>query len=448
MSILGTAAAGAWPGLARRDGADATAAPVVRSLWDDELGASSGCDPLLGDQRAEVVVVGGGITGLVAALHLAEAGTDVALLDAHQPGWGASGRNGGSVIPGLKADPDELEEAFGPDLGPRLVRIAGGAADAVFDLVERHAIRCAPRRAGWLSAAHHPRALPRLAARAEQWQRRGVAVRMLDGSQARAITGSDAFHGGLLDPRGGAIQPAAYARGLAAAASAAGARLFGATQALSVTRDADGWTVAAPQGSIAARRVVLGTNGYTDRLWPGLRRTVAPLWSMQLATERLPQDVARRILPRGQAVSDTRRLLRYFRREPDGRFVIGARGPFRDQLHPADAAPLAAEMRALYPALAGARVTHAWSGRVAMTADHLPHLHVLAPGVFAALGYNGRGVAMATVLGRLAADLAAGAPPEALDVPVSRARGIPLAGMSRFGARAVAQAYRLLDARG
>jgi len=162
--------------------------------------------PLEGDRRADVAVVGAGYTGLSAALHLAERGVDVVVLDAAEPGWGGSGRNGGQVIPGLKHEPDELEHKFGPETGRRMWQISGGAADFVFELIARHKISCHAQACGWIGAAPHEAALSSLRSRTEQWQRRGAPVELLDRQRIAELTGTTCYVGGMLDRRAGALQ--------------------------------------------------------------------------------------------------------------------------------------------------------------------------------------------------------------------------------------------------
>jgi glycine/D-amino acid oxidase-like deaminating enzyme len=396
---------------------DAFAPPA--SVWTEASEARPDAPPLGGDRRADVVVVGAGYTGLSAALHLAERGADVVALDAAEVGWGASGRNGGQIIPGLKHDPDDLERMFDAEAGRRMWQIAGAAADVVLDLVARHKIACHAQPCGWIAAAPHAAALASLRARTEQWQRRGASVELLDRAPIEALTGTTAYVGGMLDRRAGALHPLAYARGLARAAQRAGAGLHGRTAARRLEPDGAGWRVVTDAGAVRARTVILATNAYTDDLWPGLRRTVLPIQSYQVATEPLPEDVRRRVLPGGQVVSDLRRVLFYFRLDPDGRLLMGGRGPLDDRGDPALFARLEAIARRLFPGLGAPRWTHRWSGRVALTADHVPHLHEPRPGVLIGLGYNGRGVAMATVMGRLLAERALGASPDEIGWPVT-----------------------------
>ena len=420
--------------------------PLPASLWAATAEPAPSLPPLRGSQRAKVAIVGGGFTGLSAALHLAERGLEPVLLEASEPGWGASGRNGGQAIPGVKYDPDTLEEMFGPDLGPRMVRTVGGTAGLVFDLIARHGIACDAVQSGWIQPAHSPKALAVVEARMRQWQRRGADVDLLGRAEAAALIGSDAYCGGWIDRRGGSVQPLSYARGLAAAAARHGARLFARSGVRRLRREGADWLLETDAGEVRAEQAIIGTNGYTGDLWPRLKQTVVPTFSLQVATKPLPEDLRRGILPGGQPASDTLRLLRYYRMDAHGRFVMGARGPFKDEPHAGDASDHEAAVRKLFPKLAGVPFDFVWSGRVAMTADHLPHLHELAPGLHAGLGYNGRGVAMATMMGRLLAERVGGTPAAAIDFPTAPIRPLPFHGWNRLAIRLLTQYYRARDA--
>ncbi len=413
------------------------------SLWAATAAAGPACPPLVGDRSAELCVVGGGFTGLSAAYHAAASGAEVVLVEAAEPGWGAAGRNGGQVIAGLKLDPDPLERRFGEQRGRRLVDFAGRAPDLVFDLVAKHQIDCAARRNGWVHAVHGPAALPLEEARARQWQARGVALEMLDRAQVSALLGTDEYIAGLLDPRGGWLQPLAYARGLARAAQSAGASLHGRSPAGSIDRNADGWRVATPSGNVNAKQVLICTNAYTEALWSRLARSLIPVTSYQVASAPLSEELRARILPKGHVSSDTRRLLRYFCMTPEGRLVMGGRGQTREGDRRELYAHIVTSMHRLFPETSGARLDYFWSGRVAVTVDHLPKIFELGPGLWSGGGYNGRGVAMATATGRLLAELAAGAPADSLPLPPTKARPLPLHGL-RGPAIALAVGWKLL----
>jgi glycine/D-amino acid oxidase-like deaminating enzyme len=396
------------------------------SAWTAAAGALPPTRPLEGDRHADVVVVGAGYTGLSATLHLAERGADVVVLDAAEPGWGGSGRNGGQVIPGLKDDPDELERKFGPETGRRMWQISGGAADFVFELIARHKISCEAQQCGWISAAPNASAVGVVRARVDQWRRRGAPVELLDRQRVAGLTGTTCYAGGLLDRRAGVLHPLAYVRGLARAAREAGAAIHGRSAVTRIESHGGAWRAVTSAGTVTAGTLILATNAYTDDLWPGLRRTLLPVQSYQVATRPLPDDIRRRVLPGGHAVSDLRRILFYFRLDPEGRLLMGGRGPLNDVGDPALFARLEAVAARFFPQIGAPLWEHRWSGRVALTADHLPHLHEPRPGVLVGLGYNGRGVAMGTVMGKLLADRALGASPAELGWPVTPITPIPL----------------------
>lgn len=418
---------------------------IAASLWTATANPAPDCPPLRGAAETEVAIVGGGYTGLSAALHLAEAGVPVTLLEAETPGWGASGRNGGQVNPGLKEDPDTIEERFGPEMGGRMIRLSGTAPDLVFDLIGRYRIDCAAARPGWIVTAPGPAARRAFEARVEQWDRRGAALRVLSAQETAETLGTEAYPFALLDPRGGTVHPLNYALGLAAAARSAGAVLHGHSRVTGLAREGETQVLTTAQGRLRARRVLVCTNGYTDDLAPPLRRTLVPVRSVQVATAPLSDNLRRSILPGGHAVSDGRRLVLYFRVDPKGRFVMGGRGSYGRGATVQRLAALRAVSQALYPQLADADWEHGWGGFVAMTPDHYPHLNRIGPGVMAAVGYNGRGVAMATAMGRVLADWATGTPEAGLDFPVTEARPIPLHFLRRPAVSATVAWYRLCD---
>ena len=220
------------------------------NVWAETAVAETIYPPLPESTRADVAVIGAGYCGLSAALHLAEAGAQVVVIEAHQPGWGASGRNGGQVIPGFKYDPDELEAMFGRERGERIWRFGAGTADCVFDLIARHRMEVTTRRAGWVQGIHSEKASIRGRQRAAQWQRRGADVAYLDATATAEILGTALYRGSVIDRRGGALQPLSYARELARVASGFGARIFGET-----SRGRPGAGRIRLAGSLSQRRV-------------------------------------------------------------------------------------------------------------------------------------------------------------------------------------------------
>jgi glycine/D-amino acid oxidase-like deaminating enzyme len=414
------------------------------NLYQDTAEPAVVLPMLEGARRADVVIVGAGITGLSTALHLAGKITDVAVLEAHQPGWGASGRNGGQVNPGLKHDPDVVERDHGVDLGTRMNALAGSAPAFVFDLIERHAIRCEARRNGTLRAAIRPAQTQRVRVTLEQWARRGAPVEFLDGAAMSRATGTNRYVGGMFDARGGDLNPLSYARGLCRAALSAGAAIYGGSPALGIERDGQSWKIRTAAGSVTAAHVVLATNGYTDDLWAGLRRTVVPVFGAMASTVPLPAGIAARILPGRSVLYESGPVTVYYRVDGGGRLLIGGRGPMREISSTSALPHLIVYARRLWPDLARLQWSHAWGGRLAMTEDQYPHIHEPAAGVLACLGYNGRGVAMATVMGaQLARRILI--PAADFDMPITNMKTIGMHMLWPLAVRAVIARGRISD---
>ena len=415
------------------------------SLWAATASPGPSLGLLSGDLRAQVTIIGAGYTGLSAALHLAEAGRDAVVLEAAQVGERASGLNGGQVIPGVKYDPDTLEEMYGVELGPRVVETVAQGPDLVFELIRKYDIACDAQRTGWIQPATSESALRVLHTRVEQWRRRGAAVATLSAEETARLTGSSRYCGGWLDRRGGTVQPLSYVRGLALAAQRQGSRLFHQSPALKLSRSGAEWRVETPQGSVTSAVVILATDAYTDKVADVVRRTVVTVPSYQVATTPLPADLLKSILPERQSASDTWHLLRYFRLDATGRLLMGSRGVFGNAPVAVQARHHYRAVREIYPQLAGIGYDYHWGGLVAITRDHLPRLQEIAPGLLAGFGYNGRGVAMATTLGRLLARWASGAAVAELGFPVTPPDPLPLHAFSQLGARVAVQYLRTLD---
>lgn len=418
-----------------------------RSLWSVTSG-----EPLLeapaarGPLHTDVAVVGGGYTGLSSALHLAERGFNVAILEAGEVGSGASGANGGQVIPGLKHDPRDLERIFGSQ-APTLIDLFGNAAGFVFSLIERHSINCSPRRAGWILAAHAAGALPPVSQRWGDWHMRGADIELLSTQDISKLTGSDAYAGGLIDRRAGTVQPLAYARGLARAARRQGAILFENSKVDTLVRNGGAWHLGGRNFEIKADRVVIATDAYSGPLLPALERSLLTVSSLQIATAPLPADIGASILPTGACLSETRKVAIYMRRGPEGQLLIGGRGPIGGGMPDALYRDLHKRLVEIFPAIRDIEVEYRWQGRVGLTIDELPHLHEPEPGLHIGLGYNGRGVAAATTMGRVIADRIAGG--ELADaIPVTKLSGVPWRFVRQPMLTAAVGYYRLRDRMG
>jgi glycine/D-amino acid oxidase-like deaminating enzyme len=416
-----------------------------QSLWAATASPGPALGRLSGEQRAQVTVIGGGYTGLSAALHLVEAGRDALVLEAAEVGERASGLNGGQVIPGVKYDPDTLEEMFGAGPGCRLVETVARGPDLVFELIRKYEIACDAVRTGWIQPATAEAALGALRSRVEQWRRRGADVELLTREQTARLTGSERYCGGWIDRRGGTVQPLSYVRGLAFAAQRNGARLFSQSPAIKLSRSGGEWRVETPEGSVTSPVVIVATDAYSDRTVDVVRRTVVPVPSFQVATRPLSPELLRTILPQRQSASDTWHLLRYFRLDATNRLLMGSRGVFGNVPVAVQARHIHRAVRDIYPQLEGIQYDYHWGGLVAVTRDHLPRLQEVAPGLLAGFGYNGRGVAMATMMGSILARWASGCPATELGFPVTPIDPLPLHGFSQLGARVAVQYLRTLD---
>ncbi|HVM82197.1 MAG TPA: FAD-binding oxidoreductase [Stellaceae bacterium] len=403
--------------------------------------------PLEGSASADVVVVGAGFTGISTALHLAERGIRATVLEAKSIGWGASSRNFGQVVPYFKHDQEDVFHRFGPERGERLVAAAGNAPDLVFSLIERHGIDCAASRQGLIFAAHSPAGQKALERRTAFWRERGAPVEMHYAAEAEALVGGAHYPALSLDRRGGTINPLAYVRGLAGAAVAKGATVHGESPVLRLERDGSRWRLFLPRGELRADTVVLATNAYTDRgLWPGLRESLIPMRSYQNVTRPLGENVRRTILPQGQPLTDTRPLFSGVRLHPDGRLQASADGPAFSVGGAPWLAKLERRLRTIFPQLGALEWEHHWSGWVAMTYDLYPHLHTLAPGLWAGLGYSGRGIALATLMGQEIAARIAGADEQALAFPVTPLQPPAIAPIARPMVSCLLAYHRLGDA--
>ncbi|MEQ8443699.1 MAG: FAD-dependent oxidoreductase [Alphaproteobacteria bacterium] len=398
------------------------------SLWSATAVPALDLSPLDGDQDADVAIIGGGFTGLSTALHLTVKGTRVSVLEAGEPGWGASGRNGGQVNPGLKYDLDGLIPLVGREMAERMIPFADDTVDFLFALIDRLGLDCDAGRGGFVYGAHAKSALPVLEAKAARLNARGIQAKILDRDETAAITGTDWYRGGFFDPRGGTLQPLSLARGLAKAAVDAGARIYSQTAAASIRRNGGRWRVTAENGaSVTASRVLVCTNGYSDLtgVAGGVARSVVPFYSYQVATEPLSDNILKTLPKQGVGVSETRQILTYYRVDAGGRFLLGARGHLDGSLEAPAFDRAKSRLRELFPHVADAKLDFHWNGRVAVTTDSLPRVFELEDGVFAALGWNGRGVAITTAIGPHLAALLSDDARDDFPLPISPVREIP-----------------------
>jgi sarcosine oxidase len=401
-----------------------------------------------GDIRCDVAIVGAGFTGLRAALLLAEAGTDVAVFEAGDVANGASGRSGGQVNPMLPvAKPDDLRRAVGPKYFETLAEAALKSADDLFELVEKYQIRCEARQKGWLRADHCEAARVTAQENAALWNKLGAEFEFVGRDEVKRLTGAHGYASGTVSPRGGAVQPLALTRGLDRVARGAGARVYSHSPVTKLVAEGGQWVLDVNGHRVVAEKVIVATNGYTDHLVAGLKRSVLPLTSIQIATEPLEEDRLAALCPEGHTISDTRRLIMYCRREPGRQFIYGGMGYRTPTGGVGGWSWLYKDAARIFPGLKGVKWSYRWGGTVALTPERVPHLFEPQSGLICGLGYNGRGVAMSLVMGREMARRALGTPSEDLPIPVAAVRPYPFREPQVLGAGVAMSYWRMLDQR-
>ncbi|MGC6528145.1 MAG: NAD(P)/FAD-dependent oxidoreductase [Paracoccaceae bacterium] len=389
------------------------------SLWDATAIELDYHSFFKADGIADVAIIGSGFTGLSTALHGAEKGLNCHVLEAEQIGYGGSGRNCGLVNAGLWLSPQLIQEKLGSTYGPRFIDRFGKGPEYVFSLIERHQIQCEATRTGTIHGAHSPKGFEELKERHKEWVRLEQPVDLLGREEVSEIIGTDKFYGGLLDHRAGTINPMGYCRGLARAALGAGATISTGVRATKLIKEGDIWIVETSQGNVKAKNVVLGTNAYTDQLWPNLNRVFTMIHYFQLATKPLGTE-ADHILPGKQGLWDTGPIMFNYRRDAFGRLLIGSMGKVVGSADSGLSNLWARrQIRKIFPSLGEVEFEEAWHGQIAMTPDHLPRVYELEEGLFTPIGYNGRGITTGTMFGQAMADLLTGMAPEDLPLPIT-----------------------------
>ncbi|WP_422056258.1 NAD(P)/FAD-dependent oxidoreductase [Sphingomonas sp.] len=382
---------------------------LSHGLWEATSSPLPDAGRLEGDINAEVVIVGGGFTGCAAALHLAESGRATVLLEGDEIGFGGSGRNVGLVNAGLWVMPDELPRRLGTRRGEQLLKQLGDAPSLVFDLVQRYSIDCEATTAGTLHCAAGQSGLEELAERARQWQQLGAPIELLDAAETRHKLGTDAYSGSLLDRRAGTIQPLAYVRGLARAATELGSRLFVRSPVSGFNRKGASWNVQTAGGSVTAPWVIIATDAYSELATARIRREQILLPYFNLATRPLNSSQLSKILPQRQGAWDTKKILSSFRLDNGGRLIFGSVGALRGTGKPIHVGWAYRELSRLFPELGDVEFEHQWYGQIGMTSDALPRFHCLDRNMISISGFNGRGIAPGTTFGRDLAQVVTGA---------------------------------------
>jgi glycine/D-amino acid oxidase-like deaminating enzyme len=366
--------------------------------------------------RADVAIIGAGFTGLSAARSLAKSGAKVTVLEANTIGWGASSRNGGMVLTGMKLDVATLSKRYGMELTRRMYADSLASIDLVEQIVRDENIDCDFSRCGHLEVASKQSHFDSYERSAEVIAKEfNHQLRIISRSQLAAEIGSGIYFGGMVDETSAGVNPARYTAGLASAALKAGAVIYENARVQKVTRSMQaGFEIKTSRGNILAREVLVGTSGYTSSATPALQKKIIPIGSFIITTEQLPESLAKELSPRNRMIYDSKHYLHYYRLTPDNRILFGGRAAFfpetRDTIR-RSAEILRREMVEVYPQLGDTKIAHAWGGTLDFCFDTMPHAGEL-DGIHYALGYAGHGVAMATYLGAKMAEKICGSPEE------------------------------------
>ena len=356
--------------------------------------------------RVDVAVIGSGYTGLSAARALGKRGARAAVLEANSIGWGASSRNGGMVLTGMKLSAETLAKRYGMELTRRMYADSLASIDLVEQIVHEENIDCNFSRCGHLEVACKQSHFDAYARSVEVIAREfNHQLRIVPRNELPREIGSDIYFGGIVDETSAGLNPARYVSGLARSALGAGACIYESARVQQITRSllngAGGFELLTTRGSIFARDVLVATSGYTSAATPALQKKIIPIGSYIIATEQLPESLARELSPRNRMIYDSKYYLYYYRLTPDNRMLFGGRAAFFPEAKNTirrSAEILRRGMVQVYPQLGDAKIAHAWGGTVDFCFDTMPHAGRIE-GVYYALGYAGHGVAMATYLG-------------------------------------------------
>ena len=390
-----------------------------RSLWSATAIANPVESRLRESLDADVLVVGGGYTGLSSALHLAEQGLSVILLEARSIGFGGSGRNAGLVNAGVWRNPEHVVEVLGEEAGQRFNLALRDSPTLVFELVERFGMDCGAQRCGTVNIAHSSTGMQRLETRCSQLQALGAGVELIDGAAAGQISGSPVYrHGGILDPAAGTIQPLSYVRSLALAAQQLGVGLYQESGLGELRRQGGRWQARTDSGSVVAEQVIIATNAYTEGGGQGVSESILPVSIFQCATEPMDEALAAEIIPQRHGLWDTQALMTSARVDSGRRLVMSSAG----DLHGAQGSVredwMARNRNRLFPQARGLRWQYRWSGCVGVTSSKILRIQEPAPGIFAPAGFNGRGIGTGTVVGKHLAELVASGDRKAFPFPL------------------------------
>jgi glycine/D-amino acid oxidase-like deaminating enzyme len=380
--------------------------PIQQIYWHTtvQMPDDSEIHPL--PEKVEVAILGGGYTGLSAARTLAKQGVNVAVLEANTIGWGASSRNGGMVLTGLKLGMKSVMKKYGRDIARRLFQCSLESIDTVEQIVKEENINCGFQRSGHLLTANKPKHFEALKEEVEFMQKEfNHQLRLVPPDQQQTEISSDLYHGALVDECSGGLNPAQYVSGLAAAAEGAGVTLHARARVNRIERRGNCFVLETERGSLSAESVLVATSGYTGSVTRKLQKKIIPIGSFIIATEKLPDELAKQLIPNGRMIFDSMHYLNYFRLW-DKRMIFGGRAAFFPETSKTiqrSAEILRQEMIEVYPQLKDVNIEYVWGGTLDFAFDMMTHVGEM-DGMYYSLGYAGHGVAMATYLGKTVAE--------------------------------------------
>ncbi|PCI54348.1 MAG: hypothetical protein COB36_10165 [Alphaproteobacteria bacterium] len=377
------------------------------TLWEATSAPGPELNALEGNFKADVAVIGAGIAGLSTALHLAEAGCSVIVIEAEAPGSGATGASGGLLAPDfIKHSPDDIENMLGQDWGKRLIRMVGTSTRQCFDLIEKHKISCDARQDGFWCPAHDMAVASRLKTRATEWRDRGYDVDFISSEKTQSELGSPHYCGSIYFSEGGAINPLAFSRGLAEAVIKQGADIYVNSPVLNLEQHLGGWRVSTENGVVDAKRVVLAANGGNAALHPAMRKTVLPLSVFEYATRPLSAADRARVLPNGGSFTDKQSYMFTARYDGEGRVIAALPDFFVKRSTSTIIKEASQRLLRHFPEMEDVSIEYLWKGTCMLNASLLPKIYDLNDGAYAIQACNGRGLANNVVLGKeLAASL-------------------------------------------
>jgi len=374
-----------------------------KNLWQESSKENISFEPLKDSVVSDLAIIGGGYTGCSAALATAKKGLSVALID-QKIGYGGSGRNVGLVNAGLWLHPKKVEKILGLEAGVKLNNALANAPDLVFGLINENEINCSANRSGTLHCAHSQKGLVDIELRFKQLSERGAELELLDRNETQQRTGSSSFFSSLLNKKAGTINPLDYCQGLARAAHSQGASIYESTLATKVQSSNNHWMVETSQGSIKAKMLLIATNAYQQPITGIKSSEYTSVQYFQVATEPLPEEISKMILPNGEGCWDTASVMSSFRLDESNRFIIGGVGNLDHIASKIHTKWAKRKMESLFPMLKNIPIKYSWHGRIAMTNSHIPKIVKLGDNAYSIYGYSGRGIGPGTYFGKAVAE--------------------------------------------